>query len=124
MSRWRTWTPAAVGGVPVPAAATADEVPDWAAAEIERTGARFLSIGGRGLVAGVWSDLDSLKLRDALEAAGGAGVPVVYLDGPEVPTRYKGRAVPGDPVYLDVLGEMMTAAGNPWQVRDRRLTRR
>ena len=40
MSRWRTWTPATNGGGgPVPAAATADEVPDWAAAEIERPAA-------------------------------------------------------------------------------------
>jgi len=101
-------------------AATNGEVPAWAAAEIERTGARFLSIEGRGLVAGVWSDLDSLKLRDALEAAGGAGVPVAYLDGPDVPARWKGRAVPGDPVPLDVLAEMMAAAANPWEVRDRR----
>lgn len=98
---------------------TGGKVPAWSAAEIAGTGARFLSIGGRGLVAAVWSDLDSLKLRDALEAAGGAGVPVVYLDGPEVPTRYKGREVPGDPVTLDVLAAMM-AAEKPWELRDRR----
>lgn len=117
MSRWRSWTPPSCASGGGGAAPDSDNIPAWAAAEIERTGARFLSIGG-DRVAGVWSDLDSLRLRDALEAAGGAGVRVVYLDGPEVQPRFKGRAVAGDPVPLETLRAMMSAE-LPWEVRDR-----
>jgi hypothetical protein len=72
------------------------------------------------MVVGVWSDLDGPKIRSALLEFGLDVLPVLYLDGPETPVHYKLRRVPGEPVSLDVLSEMMRAIAEPWIARDQR----
>ena len=76
-----------------------------ARASLARAGVRFLSLRDVA-VAGVWSDRDGPEVRDALRDLGAGSLPLVYLDGPAVPLRWKGRAVPGDPVPSDVLAAM------------------
>ncbi len=88
-----------------------------ARAALDRAGVRFLTVGGER-VAGVWSDRDGERVREALREAGAGALPVRYLDGPGVPDRWKGRLAPGEPVPLNVLEAMMQATGEPWRVRD------
>jgi hypothetical protein len=72
---------------------------------------------------GIWSDLDSLDLRDAIRVFHPEGMPPVrYLHGADIPLRFKQRTVPGDPVPLAVLREMEANPEAPWEVRDRMLS--
>ncbi len=91
-----------------------------ARAALDRAGVRFLTIGGER-VAGVWSDRDGERVREALREVGAGALPVRYLDGPGVPDHWKGRLTPGEPVPLNVLDAMMRATGEPWRVRDEML---
>ncbi len=70
---------------------------------------------------GIWSDLDGPELRKALRAFGSNQLPIRYLDGADVPMRYKLRRVPGEPVPMNVLIEMKRHPEEPWKVRDRML---
>lgn len=94
-----------------------------ARALLARAGVRFLRLGDVA-VAGVWSDRDGPEIRDALRDLGAGLLPVVYLDGPGVPVRWKGRGVPGDPVPVDVLAAMEVETKEPWRVRDEMLAAR
>ena len=62
-------------------------------------GVRLMALEG-GVTVGVWSDLDRPELRAALGLLGLDHKAWRYLDGPDVPTRYKVRRVPGEPVSL------------------------
>lgn len=89
---------------------------------LARTGVRLVDLEP-GFAIGVWSDLDGEELRRAL-AVFSENAPVLYLDGPDVPMRYKVRDVPGEPVPLDVLHAMRAAeaaGAKPWEVRNRLL---
>lgn len=65
-----------------------------AVALLNRLGVRLAVIGG-GFVIGVWEDLDSPAVRDALTVLGLDRLPVHRLDGHIFPLRYKVRAVTG-----------------------------
>ena len=83
---------------------------------LNAAGVRFLDLEGVRVV-GVWSDRDGVEVRAALLATGAAGVPVKYLDAPDVPDRFKSRGVPGEAVPLGVLSAMERSP-EPWKVRD------
>jgi hypothetical protein len=69
---------------------------------------------------GIWSDLDSVELRQALHFLG--LVPVCYLDGSGVPLRYKVTKLAGEPVPMNVLAEMeRSISDEPWTICDRML---
>ncbi|MBE0660334.1 MAG: hypothetical protein IH602_21755 [Bryobacteraceae bacterium] len=70
---------------------------------------------------GIWSDLDGPVIRKALQTLGKHGPPVRYLDGADVPARYKLRLVEGEAVPTHVLAEMQREPKEPWKVRDRML---
>jgi hypothetical protein len=55
-----------------------------------------------GDTVGIWSDLDSPAIRNALAILGVDQLPVLYLDGPSVPVAQKLRRPPGDPVPANV----------------------
>jgi hypothetical protein len=57
---------------------------------LNRAGVRVMKLDGIFTI-GVWSDLDSPKLREALQTLDLARLPFLYLDGPGVPMRYKVR---------------------------------
>lgn len=86
---------------------------------LNKTGVRLIELSGQ-LKVGIWSDLDSPEVREALRTLGLAALSVVYLDDPEVPLEYHIRTVPGESVPLDVL-EKMKQSTKPWEVRDRLL---
>lgn len=83
---------------------------------LNAAGVRIIDIGR--IVIGVWSDLDGPEIRRALLALRHADSPVCYLDGAQVPDRYKLREVPGAPVPMDVLVEMARNQTAPWVARD------
>jgi hypothetical protein len=98
-------------------------------------GCRPIEIGGQPAI-GIWSDLDHPSLRTAIRdyyAAlwpAMAGAPIVYLDGPGIPDRFKERRVPrvptredgrpADPIPLEVV-EAMMRSDEPWKVREHML---
>lgn len=47
-----------------------------------------------GLAVGIWEDLDCPEIRSAIRAVGMSGLPVIYLESPNVPIRYKVRRCP------------------------------
>ena len=55
-----------------------------------RRGVRIMRFGA-DLQIGIWQDLDGPERRDAIRAVGMGDQPVVHLEGPNVPTRYKVR---------------------------------
>jgi hypothetical protein len=89
----------------------------YASAFLGQAGVRLMWLEG-GDAVGVWSDLDSPAIRTALRALGSAELPVLYLDGPNVPLRYKLRRVPGEPVPQHIREEMERSV-EPWKVRSR-----
>jgi hypothetical protein len=82
-----------------------------------RAGVRLMRLEG-GDAIGIWSDLDGLAIRHALRVMGSGELPVLYLDGPNVPLRYKLRRVPGEPVPARLRQEMERNS-KPWNIRDR-----
>jgi hypothetical protein len=90
-----------------------------AGAVLRQAGIRLMRLVGADAV-GVWSDLDSPAIRSALRILGSCELPVLYLDGPGVPLRYKLRRVSGEPVPEYVLREMERSP-KPWKVRARML---
>lgn len=94
-----------------------------AAYQLRRVGLRLMTIEGETL-AGIWSDLDNIHVRPALAIFGMDGTAVRYLDGPDIPLRFKTRRVPGTPVpasVLEAMREAQAAGEAPWKVRDRLL---
>jgi hypothetical protein len=89
----------------------------YASAILGQAGVRLMRLGGRDVV-GVWSDSDSPVLRNALHVMGSGELPLLYLDVPGVPLRYKLRDVPGEPVPSHVRLEMERSP-EPWRVRNR-----
>jgi len=71
-----------------------------------------------GLTIGIWSDLDCASIRAALQILGKRDMPVRYLDGSGIPTRFKVRQVSGKPVSLEVLREMERDYRTGWALRD------
>jgi hypothetical protein len=75
---------------------------------------------------GVWSWLDSAALRAASRVCGSEQVPVVYLDGLNVPHRLKefrgAKEFDGEPLPLEVVEAMYRHPAEPWKVRDQLLT--
>lgn len=96
-----------------------DEQLTWAGAVLALNGVRHLTIDGRHVI-GLWSDLDGPHIREALRLFDNQALPVLYLDGPKMPDRYKGRQIPGQPVPLDVVRAMLRAT-EPWVTRDNML---
>jgi hypothetical protein len=76
-----------------------------------------------GAAIGIWSDLDSPSIRNALRVLGMAELPIRYLDGPDIPLRYKLRRVPGEPVPDYVRAAMERHPKAPWKIRDQMLGR-
>jgi hypothetical protein len=72
---------------------------------LNRAGVRIMALE-EGTTIGVWSDWDRPDIRAALRTFGLDRLPVRYLDGAGVPTRYKLRRVTGEPVPMSVLAEM------------------
>jgi hypothetical protein len=93
-----------------------------ASACLARTGVRLIHIGGV-MHAGIWSDLDGPDVRAALRTFGSDDAPMLYLDGPHVPLRYKIRRVAGEPVPAQVREEMERHP-EPWKVREWMLGKR
>jgi hypothetical protein len=94
-----------------------------ASAVLQRAGVRLMQIDGQPVI-GIWSDRDGPHVRHALAVFGNERLPVRYLDGKNVPLRYKLRKVRGEPVPLAILAviEQRTAwHEEPWKVRDRML---
>src|SRR5215831_17491244 len=89
----------------------------WASAIFARTGVRLISLDGQ-LHIGVWSDLDSPAVRAAIAIFHPEGVPVIYLDGPLTPMKYRLRRVSGEPVAA-LIREEMERSSKPWKVRNR-----
>jgi hypothetical protein len=91
-------------------------------AEVSRANAILGQAGVRlmrlesGDAVGIWSDMDSAAIRNALHILGSGELPVLYLDGPNIPLRYKLRRVPGEPVP-QYLREAMERSREPWKVR-------
>jgi hypothetical protein len=85
-------------------------------AVLDSAGVRLMEIDGVATI-GVWSDLDSPGIREALSVLGSEGLPVRYLDGAGIPARYKLRYVDGEPVPLSVL-QQMEQRDRPWRIRD------
>jgi len=81
-------------------------------------GVRLMMIDGQ-MVVGIWSDLDSPRLRQALAFYENNHEPWRYLDGPGIPDKYKTRNVPGgeNPLPISVLMRMQQST-EPWVVRD------
>jgi hypothetical protein len=113
-----------VGAVPAEDAeihADADPVElTRASAVLNRAGVRIMQIDGVTTI-GIWSDLDGPEIRKTLRTFGSGQLPVRYLDGVGVPTRYKLRRVAGEPVPMAVLSEMERHSSEPWKIRDRML---
>lgn len=86
-----------------------------ALALMNASGSRIVTLED-GPVIGVWSDLDSPEIRAALRTLG-IQHPVKYLDGSDVPMKYKVRKVAGEPTPLSVLKEMEQHP-EPWVIRD------
>ena len=87
---------------------------------LNRTGCRLMALADGGAV-GIWSDLDGPQIRAALAMLELGHLPVRYLDGADIPQRYRGRRVSGEPVPMNVLAEMERNPAEPWVVRDRML---
>jgi hypothetical protein len=145
-SRWLDWTPKthisadSAGGAPtkpsIPGSvgfvgATSAEAPKIcvepepeelarASAVLNRAGVRLMQLDGVVTI-GIWSDLDGPEIRDALRTLGSGQIPVRYLDTAGVPPQYKLRRVEGEPVPMNVLGEMERHPNEPWKVRDQTL---
>src|SRR4051812_147031 len=64
---------------------------------LNRAGVRLMLIEGL-LFIGIWRELDSAEIRDALSEVGGSELPVRYLDDPDVPEFYKLRKALAQPV--------------------------
>jgi hypothetical protein len=88
----------------------------WAEATLFKNDVRILELDGV-MTAGIWADLDSKDLRDALEIRF-PGTPISYVDAAQVPAREKVRRVPGEPVALSVVAEMEKCGSCPWIKRD------
>jgi hypothetical protein len=73
------------------------------------------------VVVGIWSDLDGPEIRAALGILGSGDLEVRYLDGFNVPDRFRLRCVAGEPVPLNVLAEMERHRESPWKIRDKLL---
>lgn len=91
-----------------------------ASAVLNRTGVRLMQLDGVTTI-GIWSGLDGPELRKALRTFGSDRLPIHYLDGADVPMRYKLRRVEGEPNPQNVLLEMERSPREPWKVRDRLL---
>ncbi len=50
------------------------------------------------LTIGLWTDIDGPEIRAALRTLGHADLPVRYLDGDDIPMRYKARLAGSEPV--------------------------
>jgi hypothetical protein len=117
----------ALGYLAARAAAPPDADPDPAelaqlSALLNRSGVRIMGLDSGEKAIGVWSDLDSLAIRDALRVMAIHHLPFRYLDGKGIPPRYRLRRAPGDPVPRSILCEMERDSGAaPWVVRDRLL---
>jgi hypothetical protein len=85
---------------------------------LDQAGIRLMRLES-GDAVGVWSDLDLPAIRTALRVLGSGELPVLYLDGPNVPLRYKLRRVPGEPVPPQHIREEMERSVEPWKVRNR-----
>jgi hypothetical protein len=89
----------------------------YASAILGQAGVRLMRLES-GDAVGIWSDLDSPDIRNALRIMGSGGIPILYLDAPGIPLRYKLRRVPGEPVPAHI-HEEMERNSKPWEVRDR-----
>ena len=91
-----------------------------ATAVLNRAGVRSMRLDA-GQLTGIWSDLDSPVIREALRVLEADQLPVRYLDGPGVLVRYKLRCVAGEPIPENVRVEMERHPADPWTIRDRML---
>jgi hypothetical protein len=82
-----------------------------------RAGVRLMQLDGVTTI-GLWSDLDSPEVRQALAVFGSDTLPIRYLDGAGIPNRFKLRRVDGEPVPMNVLAAMEQNPEKPWAVRD------
>ncbi len=72
---------------------------------LNRAEVRKIVVAGE-LVIGIWSDLDGPDIRAALRVLDADRLPVRYLDGAGIPMQYKLRRAEGEPLPINVLGEM------------------
>jgi hypothetical protein len=100
-----------------PEAETSTEELSYASAILGQAGVRLMRLEG-GDAVGVWSDLDSPAIRAAIATFHPEGVPVIYLDGPLTPLRFKSSHVPDNPPPTYVREEMERSPES-WKVRNR-----
>jgi hypothetical protein len=103
---------------PAAEAEPSDEEVTQASAILGQAGVRLMRLEGVDAV-GIWSDLDSPAIRNALHIMGSGELPMLYLDGPNVPLRYKCRVPAGDPVPASTREAMERNPEESWKVRDR-----
>jgi hypothetical protein len=74
---------------------------------------------------GVWSWRDNAALRAALRTCESESAPIVYLDGPGVPHRFKefrgAKELDGEPLPLEFIEAMYQHPEEPWKIRDQLL---
>ena len=109
-------TPAISAKIEEPAQADIDR----ASGILNRAGVRIMQPEGVTTI-GVWSDLEGPEVRAALRTLEMNRLPVRFLDGADIPMRYKLRRVEGEPVPKSVLAGMERNPAEPWKVRDRML---
>jgi hypothetical protein len=86
------------------------------------SGVRLMELNGSFTI-GIWSDLDSSELRDAIRTFHPDGMPPIrYLDGDGIPQDFQVRNVPGDAVPPSVREAMERNPTAPWETRDFLLT--
>lgn len=83
---------------------------------LHQAGVRLLELDGQYAI-GIWSDLDSAKLRRILRELKLNTLPIRYLDSNAVPERFKARHAIGEPVPSNVLAAMTDAPKEPWNAR-------
>jgi hypothetical protein len=104
-------------------AATGPDEPTRARANalLGRVGMRLMNLDGEDVV-GLWSDMDGPEVRAALAVFHPDGGRFAYLDGNDIPMRFRERRVAGEPVPASVLAAMAESPEEPWVVRDQMLS--
>ncbi len=83
-----------------------------ATSSLNRAGVRMMILNGVPSI-GVWSDSDGPEVRGALRILQMHKLPLRYLDGEEIPERYRTRRVDREPVRGVSLRRLNRTPSNP-----------